>query len=328
VLFFGCKAEVEHVHRYNFGWSYDSQYHWEASICDCGSEMVKEKTAHSFRSGTCTVCGYDSSSKTSGNLLVTKYGEIVPINKELVAGDLVIPSEIDGIQVTSIPDFAFYMCPKLKSVSILDGVKEIGRSAFSGCTGLKTFEMADSVCFLWSDFYNGCTIFAGCESLEFVKISKSLKNIEEKLFQGCTNLNSVIIPEGVKAIENQAFCECSNLKEIVIPSSLDCIESKSFEGCSCCLFFPEGTKSIDVEDLSVCCGITSMTIPVSVTSFGTGGSIHSPWYPVYCLTSINYNGTKEQWSQISKESKRTLTFYLRGIEVVHCTDGDIPHESI
>lgn len=79
VLFFGCKAEVEHVHRYNFGWSYDSQYHWEASICDCGSEMVKEKTAHSFRSGTCTVCGLQALAQVAASILLgTQYIVLLP----------------------------------------------------------------------------------------------------------------------------------------------------------------------------------------------------------------------------------------------------------
>ena len=60
--------------------------------------------------------------------------------------------------------------------------------------------------------------------------------------------------------------------------------------------------------------ITSVTIPVSVTTFGNylfnnGGTI-----------SIIYEGTVEQWRAIERDSLRWMGAYR---SVVHCTDGDI-----
>lgn len=60
-------------------------------------------------------------------------------------------------------------------------------------------------------------------------------------------------------------------------------------------------------------GLTSVTIPDSVTSIGH--------YLFRNLTSINYTGTKKQWSAISKDDywnnpdAMTVT--------VHCSDGDV-----
>ena len=48
-------------------------------------------------------------------------------------GAITIPDEIDGLPVTSIGNFAFYLCTGLTSVTIPDSVTSIGYDAFAGC---------------------------------------------------------------------------------------------------------------------------------------------------------------------------------------------------
>lgn len=46
-----------HTHKYGVGWTSDATHHWHAAICEHTDE-VKDKAAHDFDHGTCTVCNY------------------------------------------------------------------------------------------------------------------------------------------------------------------------------------------------------------------------------------------------------------------------------
>lgn len=53
------------------------------------------------------------------------------------SGDVNIPAQVSYsgkvLNVTSISDYAFFECSGLTSVTIPDGITEIGSKAFSGC---------------------------------------------------------------------------------------------------------------------------------------------------------------------------------------------------
>lgn len=85
--------------------------------------------------------------------------------------------------VTSIDNYAFWGCSRLKNITIPDGVKSIGRCAFENCSSLVSITIPDSV-----------------------------KSIREWAFTYCTNLTSVIIPDSVESIGMRAFEHCSGLK--------------------------------------------------------------------------------------------------------------------
>ncbi len=115
---------------------------------------------------------------------------------EDISGDLKIPSTLewsDGrgtVSVKRIGSYAFEWCEKLTSVTIEEGIEQIGDLAFYR-TGLKT-----------------------------VTIPSSVKYIGECAFFICTNLSSVTIAEGVEEIGCAAFFGCSSLKELIIPASV------------------------------------------------------------------------------------------------------------
>ncbi|MBR2333397.1 MAG: leucine-rich repeat domain-containing protein, partial [Rikenellaceae bacterium] len=52
---------------------------------------------------------------------------------------------------------AFSGCKGLTSITIPDGVTEIGELAFSGCTGLTSITIPDSVTSIGENAFKGCT---------------------------------------------------------------------------------------------------------------------------------------------------------------------------
>ncbi|MCD8219804.1 MAG: leucine-rich repeat domain-containing protein [Ruminococcus sp.] len=64
---------------------------------------------------------------------------------ENAAGELEIPSEIDGVAVTSVGDKAFYECFSLTFITIPDSVTSIGRYAFECYFDLESVTIGSGV---------------------------------------------------------------------------------------------------------------------------------------------------------------------------------------
>ena len=108
------------------------------------------------------------------------YAHNLYLNNELIT-DLVIPSS-----VTSIGDYAFYVCRGLTSITIPDTVTSIGDSAFSGCRGLTSVTIGNSVTSI------GYYAFSGCSGLTSVTIPSSVTSIGYEAFSGCRGLTKII----------------------------------------------------------------------------------------------------------------------------------------
>ena len=192
--------------------------------------------------------------------------------------------------VTSISDNAFRACSGLTSVTIPNSVTSIGTSAFSGCSGLASVIIPLSVTSI------GYGAFSGCSGLTSVTIPNSVTSIGSSAFYGCSGLTSVTIPNSVTSIGSSAFEYCSSLTSVTIPNSVTSIGGSAFDGTAWYdnqpdglvyagnlaykykgvmpvntqIILREGTLGILTHVFSGCSGLTSITIPNSVTSIGYG----------------------------------------------------------
>lgn len=95
-----------------------------------------------------------------------------------------IPETIYDVSVTRIGRYAFSSCKKLKSVTIGDGVREIGYNVFVFCKNLEDIAFPDSVKSI-AGF-----AFSNYEALQTVTFGSGLKHIDENAFYTCHALES------------------------------------------------------------------------------------------------------------------------------------------
>ena len=108
---------------------------------------------------------------------------------------------------------AFCDCTGLMSVTIPDGVTQIGYRAFEGCSGLTSVTIPDGVTQI------GGGAFRGCAALSSVTIPDSVTQIGGWAFYGCTGLTTVTIPNGVTWIGEWAFRGCTGLTPVTVPQT-------------------------------------------------------------------------------------------------------------
>lgn len=118
--------------------------------------------------------------------------------------------------INRLPNYMFYSCKSLKSITIEDGVEEVGKNCFKA-SGLETVTFPDS-----------------------------LKSIETLAFELCKELETVTFGKGLKHIANQTFRFYGQSKLMSIyfrgsaPTATDKIIDKFAEGFM--IYYPEGAS--------------------------------------------------------------------------------------
>ena len=171
--------------------------------------------------------------------------------------DVVIPSSINEVSVTTIGDSAFYR-NNLTSVVIPDSVTTIGNDAFRE-NNLTSVVIPDSVTTIGEGAFSS-------NNLTSVVIPDSVTTIGYAAFQ-YNNLTSVVIPDSVTTIGNYAFFS-NNLTSVVIPDSVTTIGDSVFAyNTLTSVVIPNSVTTIG-EGAFRYNNLTSVVIPDSVTTIG------------------------------------------------------------
>ena len=184
----------------------------------------------------------------------------------------------------------------------------------------------------------GSEAFLGCSGLTSVTIDNSVTSIGDGAFYECSGLTSVAIPNSVTEIGENAFYKCSGLTSVTIPNSVTSIGADAFYGTAWYDNQPDGlvyagkvaykykgtmpnNTSITIEDGTPstasfaflgCSGLTSVTIPNSVTDIGKSAFSGTAWYNnqpdglVYAgKVAYQYKGTMPDNTSITIEDGTT-----------------------
>ena len=178
-----------------------------------------------------------------------------------------IPQTYQGLPVKVLADNAFKNCTNLVSITLPEGITQIGSSAFYNCTNLVTINIPDTVVDI------GEYAFYNCTSIKHIKLSK-VDHIRGYTFYNCTSLETIEIPEGITAVTGYAFSGCESLKSIVLPSTCNLIRPEAFKNCT---------------------SLTSITILGEITEI-----CRQAFENCTKLENIYYYGTQTQWESILK----------------------------
>lgn len=132
-----------------------------------------------------------------------------------------VPANVKRLGVSS-----FWGCEALESVTLAEGLQEIGNYAFSRCTNLKSIVVPNSVQTL------GDEAFWGCSSLQSATIGDGVTYIGNYTFSRCENLASVELGKNISALGQEVFWSCSSLGSITLPERLTEIGQWCFEKCT------------------------------------------------------------------------------------------------
>ena len=174
-----------------------------------------------------------------------------------VTGDVTIPSTVTfkgkELAVTAIRSYFAYGEDRITSITISDGVKEIGDWAFKNCSNLLRVTMPKSLTYI------GERAFEDCSKLEKVD-ALGVNTIEASAFANCENLTSCVF-KSLKEIGEKAFTNCG-IVSIDLPSTLTTIRWGAFYQCNKLVSFniPNNVKEVKSNIIGECKSLKELTI--------------------------------------------------------------------
>lgn len=155
----------------------------------------------------------------------------------------------------------FYNCPKLKNVTLSEGIKLLMNRMFLNCTALTSITLPSTVTRVNS-------AFMGCSGLTEITFPET--TVEIGSLKGCTGLTTLSIPTNVNV--NDFYCtDCSALTSVSFKGNVGTrISSSAFSGCAALasINIPTAVNAIGTSSFDGCTALTKLAMPETLASIG------------------------------------------------------------
>ena len=158
--------------------------------------------------------------------------------------------------IAEIGSFAFRECKNLVEVTLPASITKIGWGAFTSCDSLERINIADPDAWSKIEFVTGRSVVGKAVNpipenamlyYQGKKLSETAAETvidrNDTVLAGHNEIVNVVIQEGVTAIAPHAFENCGNLKSITIPRTVGKIGEQAFNGCT-------GLEEVHLTDLT------------------------------------------------------------------------------
>ena len=209
--------------------------------------MVTPLSAAALRPSRPEEEGFDAFEDENGHVIIYRYN-----GKDT---EVTVPLTYDGKIVTGIYTAAFRHTG-VTSVTIPEGITDIGNEAFKGCAGLVTVNLPTTVTKLSKE------MFWGCSSLTEISLPSTLTEIGGSALRDCVSLTNVVLPKGLTAIRACAFQGCRSLTSVEIPDSVTVIGGSAFYGCVGLteITIPKGVQELGIYTFAECPDFTAIHV--------------------------------------------------------------------
>ena len=198
----------------------------------------------------------------------------------------------------STPKSVFYNMPEIKSVVVQEGITKLGNALFYRCQNMQTISLPSTLTEL------GYRIFAQGSGG----------------FQSYGGLTELTLPAGIQKLGGNALRQ-TNITELVIPARVSVIEDYFLSTCTKLKTVRAESSVLGSFMFVQCTALESLTISTNCKTFGSN-------MLTYCesLTTITYEGTKEQWNAITKPtnwmtSDAKANYHNGYLQRINCVDG-------
>lgn len=127
-------------------------------------------------------------------------------------------------RVTNIPDYSFYNCAGIQSITLPSRLSSMGSNVIAGCRSLTEIEIPSSLTVLPDGFLQDCI------GITKIQIPDTVTRIGNYAFRS-TGLASIEIPASITRIGRGAFAGITTLEKIIIPETVTQIDGDLFSGC-------------------------------------------------------------------------------------------------
>ena len=136
-------------------------------------------------------------------------------------------------------------------------------------------------------------------------------------FLNTMNVDSFDIPDHIKTIDGWAFDECTRLSNVKFPKNLSIIGPSAFYNTNLneVDLLDTKLKTIYREAFASCNNLSKIYLPSTLKEI-QNYVFEGDWE----IDTINYNGTKQQWYQITKYPNWNEASTIKYID---CIDGEI-----
>ena len=278
---------------------------------------------------------------------------VISIGNDVFKNCSSLANVVIGNNVTGIGDNAFYNCNSLMSIIIPDGVEYIGYEAFYNCGGLMSVTIPRGIEIIGNNAFSGCVKLIEIINNSSLNIEKGsygngavgryALNVKKSGTSEIINKDDYLLYSYDNA--NYLLGYIGNATELTLPNDYNGqnyqIYKYAFVACSglTSVTIPDSVTSICDGAFYGCSGLTSVTIGDSVTSIGS-----SAFYGCSSLTSVTIgnsvtsigerafsgcSGLKNiTYTGTSADWKniakvRSWNEKVPSTCIIHCTDGDI-----